>query len=83
MPLQSKIILALEGIPMKRNISHITNERGAGGPKLIIALAIVAAVVYAGIQLVPIYWDHWNFEDELKTQIRFLFVNVNQKRLFH
>lgn len=65
---------------MERNISSITNERGAAGPKVIIAVAIIAAVVYAGIQLVPIYWDHWNFEDEVKTQVRFLFVNVNQKR---
>lgn len=65
---------------MERNISHITSERGAAGPKLIIALIIVAAVIYAAIQLIPIYWDHWNFEDDMKTQVRFLFVNVNQKR---
>lgn len=65
---------------MERNISSITNERGAAGPKIIVAVAIIAAVVYAGIQLVPIYWDHWNLEDEIKTQVRFLFVNVNRKR---
>ena len=64
-------------------MSHITNERGAAGPKVIIAVAIIAAVIYAGIQLIPIYWDHWNFEDELKTQVRFLFVNVTQKRKEH
>ena len=57
-----------------------TKERGTAGFKALIALLILAAIVYTGIQLVPIYWDHWNFEDEVKTELRFLFVNVQAKR---
>jgi len=68
---------------MKRNISRITNERGAAGPKAIIAILILAAVIFAGVQLVPLFLDHWNLEDDLKTQVQFLFVNVREKRKEH
>jgi hypothetical protein len=68
------------GTVMKQNISYVTNKRGAGGPKAIIALLILAAVIYAGIQLVPIYWDHWSFEDDVKTLVQFAFVNYRDKR---
>lgn len=55
----------------------LTNERGGAGPKAIIAIAVLIAVIYSCIQLIPIYWRHWSFEDALKEQVRFLFVNVN------
>ena len=68
------------GTVMKQNISYVTNERGAAGPKAVIALLILAAVIYTGIQLVPIYWDHWSFEDDVKTKVQFAFVNYRDKR---
>ena len=54
----------------------ISNERGGAGLSAIIALAIVAACVYVGVQLIPIYWGHWNFEDNMKTLAQYAFVNI-------
>ncbi len=68
---------------MKQKRLRLTNEWGAAGIKAIIALLIVAAVIYSGIQLVPIYWDHYSFEDDLNTEVRFLFVNVPSEREKH
>ena len=60
---------------MKNTVSKVMNERGSAGMKALIALVILVVIVYAGFQLVPIYWDHWNFQDHLETRVQFAFVN--------
>ncbi|GAK56334.1 hypothetical protein U27_03296 [Candidatus Vecturithrix granuli] len=57
------------------------DERGAVGIKAIIALVIVGVFVYAGIQLIPLYWDHWNFEDEVTTNVQFAYVNYDREKV--
>ena len=54
----------------------LSNERGGAGLSATIAIAIVAACVYVGVQLIPIYWGHWNFEDNMKTLTQYAFVNI-------
>lgn len=58
-----------------KNMSPIKNERGAAGIKAAIAIAILGAVIYVGFVLIPIYWDHWDFEDKVKTGVQFAHVN--------
>mgnify|MGYP003566092164 CR=1 FL=1 len=54
---------------MKRNMLHITKERGSAGIKAIIAIAILVAIVYVAIKMIPIYADHYDVEDKIKEDI--------------
>jgi hypothetical protein len=64
---------------MKTSMSVRLNERGAAGSKAIIAIIILGVFVYTAIQLVPIYWGHWNFQDSVDTRVQFAFVNYPSK----
>jgi hypothetical protein len=56
----------------------IRNERGAAGLKAIIAIVILIAVIYTGIQVIPVYLANYNFEDKVKGEITLAFVNYPQ-----
>lgn len=60
---------------------NMRNERGAAGIKAIIAFVIVGVCIYAGIQLTPLYWDHWNFEDDVTTKVQFAYVNYDRDKV--
>ncbi len=60
---------------MQAQRKNILNERGGAGLSATIAIAIVGACVFVGAQLIPVYWGHWNFEDELKTLAHYAFLN--------
>ena len=60
---------------MRKSALFVRNERGAGRLKTVVWLAILGAGIYAGIQLLPIYWDHYNFVDTVRTEMKFAFVN--------
>ncbi len=42
--------------------------------KAIIAFVVVGICIYGAVQLVPIYMDHWNFEDDIKEKVQFAFT---------
>lgn len=46
--------------------------------KTVIAFVIVGICIYIGVQLLPIYMDHWNFEDEVKEKVRHAFTTWNR-----
>ncbi len=48
---------------MKNMHKCINNERGSAAIIVIVILVLVVAA-YVGIQLFPLYWDHWDFERE-------------------
>lgn len=56
-------------------------EQGALPIGAIIAIAIVAAIIFVGIQLVPIYWDHWNFKDNANTSVQYVFVRYPREQV--
>ncbi|PIE33459.1 hypothetical protein CSA56_11675 [candidate division KSB3 bacterium] len=60
---------------MREQKNILMNERGGAGVSAVLAIALLAACVFVLFQLVPIYWDHWSLEDEIKTKIQFAFVN--------
>ncbi len=41
--------------------------------KSAIAFVILGIVVYAGIQILPLYMDYWDIEDQLKEKVQFAF----------
>jgi len=57
------------------------NERGGAGPGAIVGLIVLAIVAFVFIQLVPIYYDHWTFEDEFNNEkLNIIFVNVTDDK---
>lgn len=51
------------------------NERGGTRLSAIIAIAILGALVYVCVQVIPILWANWNFEDAIKNKVQFAFIN--------
>lgn len=45
------------------------NERGSTA--VIVAIVIVLAIIiFVAVQLFPLYWDHWNFEEALTATLK-------------
>lgn len=55
-------------------------ERGGLPFGMIIGVAIVVALVYTGIQLIPLYWDHLNFKDDTEASVKLLFVRFQRNQ---
>lgn len=66
---------------MNMNVLKKMDERGSAGIKAVIAFLILGAFAYAGTQLVPLYWDHWNIQDEIETKVKFAFVNYDKEKV--
>jgi hypothetical protein len=49
---------------MQASRSH---EQGAAKVLIVIVLLILAVLAYAGVQLVPLYWDHEDLEETIQT----------------
>jgi hypothetical protein len=47
----------------------ISNEHGAAKSMTVILLLILAVLAYVGVQLFPLYWDHWNFEEAVQAEM--------------
>lgn len=54
--------------------------KGSAPIKAIIAFAILAAVIYAAIVLVPIYADHYSLEDKIKEDIQFAPQRIGKQK---
>ena len=46
-------------------------ERGAIRLKSLLTLAVIAAVIYVSVKVVPVYIDSYEFHDALKQEARF------------
>jgi hypothetical protein len=51
-------------------------QRGAAGPKAIVATLVLIALVYVGLQIIPMYYDHWTLQDKIKEDVDFAYVNL-------
>ncbi|MDY6836562.1 MAG: hypothetical protein SWH78_01190 [Thermodesulfobacteriota bacterium] len=60
---------------MNKSLFSAGNECGTAWIKAILTLTIIGAFVYAGFQLVPIYWDHYNLQESIRGKLEFAFVN--------
>lgn len=55
---------------MRRN-----SQRGEGKLKSIIALAIIAGIIYFMVKVIPVYVNNYELEDAMKSEARFASVN--------
>lgn len=51
------------------------NQRGEGRLKSIIALSVIAGIIYFMIKVIPVYVNNYELEDTLKNEARFASVN--------
>lgn len=56
---------------MQNTLSSRTHERGSAPIKAIIAFAVLFAVIYVAIVMIPIYIARYDLEDKVKEDILF------------
>ena len=56
-----------------------TKERGGSKRNLIITLLILGSMVFAGVKLIPIYIDNYQFQDAIESESRFALTGYPKK----
>ncbi len=59
--------------------SQTMKERGGSKRNLIITLLIVGSMVFAGIKVVPVYVDNYQFQDAIESESRFALTGYPKK----
>lgn len=50
-------------------------QRGGSKLNLILTLAVVGAMVFTAVKIVPAYFANWQFQDAIETEARFAIAN--------
>jgi hypothetical protein len=58
-------------------------RRGAGSIGCLFTLLIVAAVIYFGANVVEVYWRAYEFEDDMRQEVKFATKSPNDVILKH
>jgi hypothetical protein len=64
----------VENDPERRN-----GERGGSNAKTILAVLFVAALVFLGVKIVPVYVINYQFQDSMQTEARFALSGYPRK----
>jgi hypothetical protein len=59
----------------------VTTRRGASTLGCLLALLIVAAIAYFGVNIGQIYLRFYEYQDDMKQEVRFAGANTNDKIL--
>ncbi len=54
-------------------------ERGGSKRNLIITLLIVGSMVFAGIKIIPVYVDNYQFQDAIESESKFALAGYPKK----
>lgn len=65
------------GETVSRRLSN--RERGGARMKMILAVAVVAAIVFSAFKIVPVYVNDYDLKDSMQQEARFMF-NPNTGR---
>jgi hypothetical protein len=49
----------------------VTSRRGAGSIGCLFSLLVVAVIVYFGVNIGEVYWRFYEFQDDMKQEVRF------------
>ena len=58
---------------------HRNRERGGSNAKTLLAVLFVAALVFAGVKIVPVYVINYQFQDSMQTEARFALSGYPRK----
>lgn len=59
----------------------MTPRRGASSLGCLFTLLIVAVVVYFGVNIGEVYWRFYEFQDDMKQEVRFASSSTNDRIL--
>ncbi len=58
-----------------------TKEHGGSKLNLVITLLIIGSMVFAGIKVVPVYVDNYQFQDAIESESRFALTGYPKKSI--
>jgi hypothetical protein len=61
----------------------VTPRRGAGKLGCLVSLLIFVAVLYFGANIGQVYWRFYQFEDDMRQQVRFAGQRTNDQIVTH
>ncbi len=50
---------------------HSNPERGGSGMNLILTLAVLGSMIFAGVEIMPAYFANYQLQDAMETEARF------------
>jgi len=59
----------------------VTTRRGATALGCVFTLVLIGAIAYFGVHLGGVYWRFYEFQDDMRQEVRFARVNSNDKIL--
>jgi len=59
--------------------SETMKQRGGSRRNLIITLLILGSMIFAGIKVVPVYVDNYQFQDAIETESKFALTGYPKK----
>ena len=60
---------------LSQNQSSGTRQRGGAKFRALISLLILAALVYVGVKVIPVYFANYQLQDKMVTEARYATVN--------
>jgi hypothetical protein len=61
----------------------VTRARGASTLGCLFTLIVVGAIVYFGINIGRVYWRFYEYQDDLRTEVRFAGTHTNEQIAGH
>lgn len=61
----------------------VSTRRGASSLGCLFSLFIVVAVIYFGVNIGEVYWRFYQFQDDMKQDVRFASSSSNEKIRAH
>jgi len=65
---------------MKQFRTRLRPEQGITGFQTLLVLIVIAVSIYSTRQIFMVYSAHWTLEKNVKTVVRFAFVNLSGER---
>ena len=57
----------------------MTRRRGASSLGCLFSLLILAAIIYFGVNIGEVYWRNYQYEDDMRQQVRFASHKTNDQ----
>ena len=61
----------------------VNQRRGASALGCLFSLFIVAAIVYFGVNIGEVYWRFYQYQDDMRQEVRFASQRTNDQILAH
>jgi hypothetical protein len=73
-PVKGRLAKTAGGLHVKGRL-QLDRERGGSRLNLVLTLAVLGAMVFAAVKVVPPYFANYQFQDSIETEARFALAN--------